>query len=109
MPEPTVLLAIGIPAVVLAVSLYVPDRVRRHDALGRWATTNGYQLITFRQPVLTEASAFPFSASKAFAVDRVEVEAAGGRRAGLVRLGNAWRGLASGVAEVRWDEVGGIA
>ena len=58
MPETTVLLAIGIPAVVLVVSLYVLDCIRRRNTLVRWATTNSDQWISFRQHVLTMLSSF---------------------------------------------------
>jgi hypothetical protein len=103
MPEVIVWLAIGVPAVLLAVSLYWLDRVRRREALFRWAAENGYRLLSFQQPIVSEASAFPFSASKAQAIFRVEVDGSAGRRSGWVRLGSAWRGLASGNAEVRWE------
>jgi hypothetical protein len=101
--EAVILLAIAVPAVLLAASLYWLDRVRRREALFRWASTNGFRLLTFKQPLLSEASPFPISASKAQAIFRVEVESSAGHRSGWVRLGSAWRGLSSDVAEVRWN------
>jgi hypothetical protein len=104
MREPIVLLAIALPAVLLFVTLYWLDRVRRREALFRWASRNGYRLVTFGQPILTEASPFRFSASKAQQVFKVEVEdGLGKRRSGWVRLGDAWRGLAADRADERWE------
>ena len=103
MRESLILLAIGVPAVLLFVSLYWLDRVRRREALFRWASEGGYRLIAFRQPILTEASPFPFSVSKSQHVFGVEVEDKNGNhRTGWVRLGSAWRGLESRSADVRW-------
>ena len=85
MREPIILLAIALPAVLLFVTLYWLDRVRRREALFRWASKNGYRLVAFGQPILTEASPFP--------VFRLESPAGfqgrGGRRAREtpVRLG----------------------
>lgn len=93
-------------AIVLCGLLYWLDRVRRREALYRWASSNGYRVLSFKQPMITELSGFPVSASKAQQVFKVEVEDCGDhctRRSGWVRLGDAWRGLASGAAEVRWD------
>ena len=104
MREPIVLLAIVLPAVLLFVTLYWLDRVRRREALFRWASRNGYRLVAFGQPILTEASPFPFSASKAQQVFKVQVEdGLGKRRSGWVRLGDAWRGLSSDRADERWE------
>ena len=61
MQEPISLLAIALPAVMLFISLYWLDRVRRREALFRWASRNRYRLVSFGQPILTEASPFPFS------------------------------------------------
>ena len=103
MQEPLILIAIAVPTILLFGSLYWLDRVRRKEALFRWASENGYRLIAFRQPILTEASPFPFSMSKSQHVFSVEVEEKNGdRRHGWVRLGSAWRGLASRSTEVRW-------
>ena len=103
MREPIVLLALTLPAVLLLVTLYWLDRLRRREALFRWACRNGYRLLSFGQPLLTEASPFPVSASKAQQVFKVEVEdGLGRRRSGWVRLGDAWRGLAADRAEERW-------
>jgi hypothetical protein len=104
MQEPVIFLAIALPVVLLLVSLYGLDRVRRREALFRWATGNGYRLISFGQPIITEASPFPVSASKSQHVFRVEVDdRLGNRRSGWVRLGSAWQGLMSRAAEVRWE------
>jgi hypothetical protein len=103
MQEPLILIAVAVPAILLFGSLYWLDRVRRREALFRWASANGYRLIAFGQPIPTEASPFPFSASKSQHVFSVEVEEKNGdSRYGWVRLGSAWRGLASHAAEVRW-------
>jgi hypothetical protein len=103
MSEAIVWLAIGVPVVLLVVSLYWLDRVRRREALFRWAAANGYRLLSFKQPILSEASSFPVSVSKAQAIFWFQVEGKAGPRSGWVRLGSAWRGLASSVAEVRWE------
>jgi hypothetical protein len=102
MPEAVVFVVVAAPAVVLAASLYRLDRVRRREALFRWASAGGYKVLSYRQPVLTELSPFRLSVSKAQAVFRVEVECVEGRKAGWVRLGSAWRGVASNAAEVQW-------
>ena len=104
MQESVIFLAIALPVVLLLVSLYWLDRVRRREALFRWAAENGYRLISFRQPILTEASPFPVSASKSQHVFRVNVEdRLANRRSGWARLGSAWRGLRSRAAEVSWE------
>jgi hypothetical protein len=100
--EAVILLAIAIPAFLLAASLYWLDRLRRRDALFRWASASGYRLLSFKPPFLSEASQFPISASKAQPIFRVEIESNEGLQSGWVRLGSAWRGLSSDVAEVRW-------
>ena len=106
MPEPVIFLTLALPVVLLFVALYWLDRVRRREALFRWAAESGYRLISFGQPILTEASPFPVSVSKSQHVFRVEVEdGLGNRRSGWVRLGSAWRGLRSRAAEVRWKSV----
>jgi hypothetical protein len=105
-PELVVLLAVAIPAVLLFVSLYWLDRVRRRKSLFRWASESGYRLVDFGQPIPTEASPFPLSASKSQQVFWIEVEdRTGNRRSGWVRLGSMWRGLASRSADVRWRSV----
>ncbi len=104
MKEPIILLALAVPAILLAVSMYWLDRVRRREAIFRWASSNALRLITFRQPILTEASPFPLSLSKSQQVFQVEVEDKDGHhRQGWVRLGTAWLGLSSRSAEVRWS------
>jgi hypothetical protein len=95
---------LALPAVLAAVSLYWLDRLRRRETIGRWASDSGYRLLSYRQPVLVEASPFPVSWSKSQHVFRVEVEDRDGcRRSGWVRLGSAWRGLTSRAADVRWN------
>lgn len=104
MRDQIVFLSLALPAVLLAVSLYWLDRVRRREAVFRWASESGYRLISYQQPVLVEASPFPVSWSKSQHVFRVEVEHSdGSRRTGWVRLGSAWRGLAARTADVRWN------
>ena len=104
MSETAVVLAIAAPAILLVVVLYWLDRVRRREALFRWAADEGFKLRSYHQPVLTELSPCPFSASKSQQVFRVEVEDPKGQhRLGWVRLGSAWRGLHSRAADVRWD------
>lgn len=103
MNETIVVIAIMVPAFLLAVALYWMDRLRRREALFRWASENHFKLLTYRQPFPVEASGFPFSLSKAQHVFRVEVEAKDGlHQAGWVRLGSAWLGLASRKADVKW-------
>lgn len=105
MNETIVIVAIAVPAVLLAAALYWMDRLRRRESLFRWASENHFKLLTYRQPLLVEASGFPFSLSKAQHVFRVEVEGKDGRhRAAWVRLGSAWLGLASRKADVKWIE-----
>lgn len=104
MSDHAVFLAMALPAVLLAASLYWLDRVRRREALFRWASDSGCRLLAFKQPALTELSPFPLSVSKSQQVFRVEVQdGQGSRRSGWVRLGGVWRGLASRRAEVRWE------
>lgn len=103
MPESIIFLVIALPVVLLFASLYWLDRVRRREALFRWASSNGYRLLFYGQPVLTEASPFPVAASKAQHVFRVEIEdRAGARRKGWVRVGSPLRGLSSATADVHW-------
>lgn len=105
MQNSLVLLALAVPAALLAVSLYWLDRVRRREALFHWANQKGFRLVHFRQPVLTEASPYPFSLSKSQQVFRVEVEARDGtHRQGWVRLGTAWLGLAARSADELWPD-----
>lgn len=90
-------------AAACAVSLYVLDRVRRREALFRWASSNGYRLLKFGQP-LVEATPFPFTLSKSQHIFKITVaDSTGSERAGYVRLGGFWRGLSSPKAEVRWQ------
>ncbi len=90
-------------AVACAVGLYVMDRVRRREALFRWASMNGFRLLKFSQPIV-EATPFPLTASKSQHVFKILVaDAEGHERKGFVRLGSIWRGLSSPQAEVRWQ------
>jgi hypothetical protein len=100
MKEIIVLLAIAAPF----VGLYWTGRIRRREALFTWASNHGFKILGFRQPVLTELSPFPLTASKAQQIFQIEVQdAEGNQRSGWIRLGSIWRGLASDRAEVRWD------
>ena len=103
--NPTLEMAlIATPAILFSVALYWVDRVRRREALFRWSAVNGFKLLAYRQPLVTEASGFPISASKSQHVFHVDVEMPDGvHRAGWVRLGSAWLGLASPKVDVRWD------
>ena len=104
MPESLIATAMFVPAALLAVTLYWLDRVRRREALFHWATSNGYRLIHFRQPLLTEPSPFPLALSRAQHVFHIEVEdGRGQQQSGWLRLGSAWRGLVANKAEVRWE------
>ena len=104
MRESVVFAAMAAPMIALAVVLYLYDRIRRREALYRWACSQNLNLLSAQQPLLTEASAFPISLSKAQHVFRVHVETKdGNRRSGWVRLGDAWRGLGSTNADVKWD------
>jgi hypothetical protein len=71
----------------MAGGLALLDRVRRREALFRWASANGYRLLSFKQPILSEASPFPISASKTQAFFRVEVERGAGLRPAGVPCG----------------------
>ena len=104
MTETMILLAIAIPSILLLGTLYWIDCVRRREALFRWASASGYRVLSYRQPMLTELSGFPVASSKAQQVFHIEVEDCRDetRRSGWVRLGDAWRGLSSSKAEVRW-------
>lgn len=105
MNETLLITLIAGTAVALAVVLYWVDRIRRREALYRWSASHGYKLLSFRQPLVTEASAFPISASKSQQVFHVDVESADGkRRSGWVRFGSAWLGLASNKVDTRWDK-----
>lgn len=92
-------------AVALAVTLYCLDRVWRREALFRWASANGLKVLAFKQPLMTEQSAFPLSTSKSQQVWRVEVETPQHQhQTGWVRVGSPWFGLASSRADVKWDD-----
>ena len=102
--ETIVLAAFAVTAVLFAISLYWIGRIRRREALFRWASSQGYKLLSYKQPALSELSPFPVSASKAQQIFRIEVEdRQGSHRSGWVRLGSAWRGLASDAADERWE------
>ncbi|TWT30522.1 hypothetical protein KOR42_54610 [Thalassoglobus neptunius] len=104
MNETVLITLIAAPLVVLAVTLYWVDRIRRREALYRWSAQQGYKVLSFRRPLVTEASAFPMSASKSQHVFHVDVETPNGkRRSGWVRLGSAWLGLASKKVDTRWE------
>lgn len=90
--------------VCLAVALYWTDRIRRREAVYRWSANNGLKLLSFRKPLVTEASKFPFSLSKSQHVFRIKVETStGDSRSGWLRVGSAWLGLTSDAADVKWD------
>jgi hypothetical protein len=94
-----------VPSVLLAVSLYFMGRVRRREALFRWASSQGFKMLSFRQPWLSDASPFLFYGSKAQCVFKIDVQDTSGReKSGWVLLGKMWRGLASESAQVRWDD-----
>lgn len=104
MRESLVFASLVMPLMALAVVLYLFDRTRRREALYRWASGLRLNLLSARQPWLTEFSAFPVSLSKSQQVFRVHVEMQdGNRRSGWVSLGSAWLGLGSSQAEVKWD------
>ena len=104
MKEPLVFAAMAAPMIALAVVLYLYDRILRRETLYRWACSQNLNLLSAQQPLLTEASAFPISLSKSQHVFRVHVETKdGNRRSGWVRLGDAWLGLGSTNADVKWD------
>ncbi len=106
MIESLVFAAMTAPLVVLAVVLYWVDRIRRREALYRWASDQGFHVLSARQPWLTEASGFPLAFSKSQHVFRVHVEAADGhRRSGWIRFGTVWLGLCATQADVRWDSL----
>lgn len=103
MREKPVWLALLVPAALIAFGSYFAERARRRKALFQWASDSGLEILTYRQPLLTELSPFPFSGSKAQCVFYFEArESSGARRSGWVRLGDMWRGLGSKVADVRW-------
>ena len=96
------LVLVSVLAVACVVSLYIMDRIRRREALFRWASANGYRLLKFAQPMI-ERTPFPFTPSKSQHVFRITVaDSTGCEREGFVRLGSIWRGLSSAKAEVRW-------
>ena len=104
MNDTVLMIAVMLPAVLLAASLYWIDIVRRRECLYRWASNEKLKLLAFRYPLLTEASAFPFSISHSQHVFRVEVETDDGvRHFGWVRIGSPWLGLSSSRADVQWD------
>ena len=78
-------------AVACAVGLYVMDRVRRREALFRWASINGFRLLRFSQPMV-EATPFPFTPSKSQHFFKIVVaDSEGHQRKGFVRLGDLAR------------------
>ena len=108
MNDTVLMIAMLLPAVLFAVSLYWIDIVRRRECLYRWASINNLNLVVFRYPRVTETSAFPFSVSHSQHVFRVEIETESGERQfGWVRVGSPWRGLSSSRADVRWDTLQG--
>ena len=104
MSQTLIFLTVALPTISLLAVLYWADRMRRREALFRWASASGFRVLSYRQPLLTEFSAFPLAGSKAQHVFHVEVEDCRdqARKSGWVRLGSAWRGVSSSTAEVRW-------
>jgi hypothetical protein len=89
---------------VVGAKAYSMERRQRREALLRWAASQGYRIIDYRQPILTEMSPFPMVASKAQQVFRFTIEHPDGtHQSGWVLLGSAWGGLKSEKAEVRWN------
>lgn len=89
---------------IVGAGLYSWARIQRRNALLRWAASQGYTMIDYRQPILIEASPFPIIASKAQQVFRFTVQRPDGtHKSGWVLLGSAWGGLNSEQAKVRWD------
>ena len=85
-------------------ALYACERKRRAVALTRWAASQGYRLLRSRQPILTEASPFPVTVSKAQQVFQITVECNDGtRKSGWVLLGSGLSGLDSSAAKIQWD------
>ena len=98
-----ILSAIAAPGVLAFAVLYWAGRIRRREALFRWASNHGFKILEFRQPALSELSPFRFTASKAQQIFQIKVQGTdGNERSGWIRLGSVWRGLASDNAEVRW-------
>ena len=89
---------------VTGAGLYYLERRQRRNALLRWATNQGFRVIDYRQPFLTESSPFPFIASKAQQVFHFTVQRADGiQKSGWVLLGSPWGGLNSDDAAIQWD------
>ncbi len=100
MKETFVLIGIAVPL----MALYWAGRRQRKWALARWASSHGLTIVRCEQPVLTELSPFPVTASKAQQIFRIIVQDVhGDQRSGWIRLGSVWRGLASPRVEVRWQ------
>lgn len=104
MNAPLFFTAIIAPSIVALITLYWSGRIRRREALFRWASNHGFKVLQFGQPVLSELSPFVFSGSKAQQIFRIKVQDTEGQtHSGWIRLGSIWRGLSSEKAEVRWD------
>ncbi|MEQ2006317.1 MAG: hypothetical protein ABMA26_05930 [Limisphaerales bacterium] len=91
-------------ASLIGGGLYYLDRRARRNAFMRWAAIEGYRIIDFQPPFITELSPFPIIASKAQQVYQFTVQLADGTcKSGWVLLGSMWEGLDSDEVEVRWD------
>ena len=84
--------------------LYAWDRNRRRVAVARWAASQGYRVLRWRQPYSRELGPFPFNPSKAQQVFQITVECNDGTsKSGWLFLGSGLSGLDSSAAKVVWD------
>ncbi len=104
MNESVVTAMVMIGLIGLGGGVYCLERMRRRRALYRWAANNGYKLIAYDRPLLTEESPFPFTVSKAQQVFHVSVLQKDGRnKSGWLLLGSGWFGSGAEEADVKWD------
>ena len=104
MNESAVIVLLLALLVLAGGGLYAWERKRRTVALTRWAVSQGCRILRSRQPVLTEASPFPITVSKAQQVFQITVEYADGtRKSGWILLGSGLNGMDSNAATIQWD------
>jgi len=104
MNELSIIAGLLLLATIVAASLYALERIQRRKAFLRWAASQDFRIMDYRQPVLTEKSPFPIVASKAQQIFHFTAQLPDGtRKSGWVLLGSAWSGLYSKQARIQWD------
>ena len=105
MNELMIIAGVALLVTIVAARLYSLQRIQRRKAFLRWAASQDFRIMDFRQPIFTEMSPFPIVASKAQQIFRFTAQLPDGtRKSGWVLLGSALGGLNSTRAKIRWDE-----